>query len=746
MTEKHGWLGLWVAALMLLTACAGRTAAEPSGAAPIMAQAQQSPAEVVSAFLDAWNAKNFDEMYSFVSPQSQEHYPFQVFRARYDVAQSAVNFAEISHTIKNTTLQGLTAAVTYDAVIESPFFGTIDDPGRIMRLVQSPQGWRIAWSSMDIFANLVAQGRIQVDSDFPPRASIYDRNGQPLVEENGTVKILYVVKQDMPSEDNCLDLLRSILRRPRPELAVLFSNYNPDTLFYVDEIDEATYNARRIDLEATCAIYDDANKVGTRQTRRYAGNGVAAHVTGYIARVPADQLDVWENQGYQSSDVVGLAGIESAYEETLAGRAERYLRIVEPGGQILRELAGSQGSPPTPITLTIDSNLQMITAQALSDAFNYATPNWGSVATGAAVVIIDVNTGAIRALASYPSFNPSIFNPDTLQPDPNFIANLNTDTRRPLVNKATQEQYSPGSAFKIVTTAAAAQEGIFGLDELFTCELTWDGRQFGDTLESRSDWRLTDGFQATGDITIAEALTSSCDPFYYQMGALLYRKNANLLVNYSERMGLGSALRIPGLDQAEAPGSLAPPGSPTEAINNAIGQGNVALPPLQMAQMVAAVANGGTLYKTYLVERIGGVDGAELDFQAEPEVVRDIGLDPEVIRVIQDGMCAVTTDENLGTAEYIFKEIPYTLCGKTGTAQTALYPNAWFVAYTPAANPELAIAVVVPNTLEGSQVAAPIVRRILDIYYDAPVEDFLEWWNTEEFTPLDIPTGGTGGG
>lgn len=754
MVRRIIWLW-WI--VLALAACAGDTPSnQPGTSAPVAAQSNQSPADVVQTFLSAWNDKNTAAMYPLLSPQSQEKYPQPVFEARYKVADDAINFNGLTFDIGATTIQGITAAVIYDVHIQSPFFGTIDDAGRTMRLVSTPQGWRIAWSNMDIFSGLVSEGSIHVDSEFPPRANIYDHNGNVLVEQGGTVIVLYVIQKDMPNVDDCLDLLSSVTLRSRAELTRLFANYVPETRFYVGEIDPDTYNARRDELANVCAITSSdsaASKVITRQTRRYVGFGALAHVTGYIARVPADQQEFWKAKGYQPGDLVGLAGIERAYEDTLAGRPERFLRITEPGGAVLTTLAGTKGAPPTPITLTIDRDLQMITAQAVNDAFSYASGNWGGLATGAAAVVLDVNTGAIRAMVSYPTFNPSVFNPDTYQPDPNYIATLSGSQRKPLVNKAIQEQYSPGSTFKIVTDTAALGEGVIGINDSFFCDLHWDGRKYGDSLPSRSDWRLIDGFDAAGNLTPSEALTASCDPFFYEMGARLFEKNPNALVSYAQRMGLGSALHIPGLDQAEAPGNLAPPGSSTEAINNAIGQGNEQFPPLQMALMVSAVANGGTVYKPYLVERIGGSDNTAVTFQAQPEVMGQIGVSQEVLDAIHKGMCAVTTNPDLGTAEFVFGKsshlvAPYTVCGKTGTAQTGLYPNAWFVAYSmrnPTDKPELAIVVVVPNSREGSEIAGPIVRRILDNYYKVKVLPYPKWWFTDPYHPIQIPEGSTGG-
>ncbi len=728
---------------LLLAGCGGAASADLGAAAPILVQSPQSPAEVVEDFLEAWNAQDYPAMYALVSPESQELYAFPVFQTTYQNADGALSLSGVTYTIHDTTLQGMTAAVTYDVAIASSGFETIEDAGRTMRLIQKPDGWRVAWSSMDIFDSLAAGARIENAARRDPRGNIYDRDGNLLVEEGGLVYALYVARQNIPNEDECINLLSHVLVRPRFELVRLFGSYNPDTIFLVGDIDPEIYNAEQDALLSTCSV-----TYLERETRRYFGHGAALHVTGYLGQIPADQLDRWLSLGYQAGGLVGLMAVENVYDPVLGGRPERVLRILEPGGAVLRELAGSEGNPPQSVTLTIDRDLQYAAAQAVTDAYSYAEPNWGSRSAGAAAVVLDVNTGAILALVSYPMFDPGIFNPDTYYLNPgDIIASIYTDERRPFTNRVTQQQYAPGSVFKIFTTAAAAEEGLIAPDEIFYCGLEWErGPEFGDTLPIRPDWRKTDGLEETGDITITQALTASCDPFYYEMGARLFSERGhNVLVDYSQRMGLGAPVGLEPL-LSEAPGNLAPPNSVEEAINNAIGQGNVQIPPIQMAVAVAAVANGGTLYQPYLVQQVGGQDGGEPTFEAAPIVVRDTGLSDETLQIIHDGMCQVTVDTTLGTAWGAFENTNYWACGKTGTAQTArIEPHAWFVAFAPRENPEIAVVVMVENSREGSEVAAPIARRIIDAYLGEPYNNYPPWWQ-DPYEELNIPVGGTGGG
>jgi penicillin-binding protein 2 len=727
---------------MILAACSGGDGGGSSVAVPLL-QAAQKPDEVVSGFLNNWKAKDYPAMYNTLSSQSQGFYTLPVFQKIYDDVARTITLDDLSFKINDTQIQGASAAVTYDVSLVSPIFGTIDDKGRTMRLIQKPGGWGIAWSSMDIFDALAAGARLEVRSKQPPRGNIYDRNGKLLVEQNGTVIALYVAKNQMANVDECLSLLATVLMEQRYELAKTFASNNAETVFYAGDIDPETDTQRGGELDSTCAV-----KRFQRQTRRYVGHGAAVHLTGYIGQMPASQVELYKNRGYNPGDLVGLSGVEAAYEEQLSGKAEKVLRIVDTSGLTLRELGGKQGSPSQSVTLTIDRDLQMATSQALADAFNYAEPNWAApgISTGAMAVVLDVKTGAILALASYPFYDPGIFNPDTPAAAGQLISSLSADVRQPFKNRATQEQYFPGSTFKIITAVAAASEGVM-TEPTFFCDLKWNGKQYGDTLPSRSDWRVLEKDKpAAGEITMAQAITASCNPFFYEMGARLYvNKGPETLFKYARLLGLGVKTGVEPI-MPEVPGKLQTPTSVEQAINNGIGQGELQVTPIQMARMVAAIANGGTIYRPYVVLKVGGDNGTPVTFQGQPTVVSKAGISAQVLDVVHEGMCAVTTDKVLGTAWFDFEKTNYVACGKTGTAQTGRRePNGWFVSYAPKDNPEIAVVVMGEYSREGSEVAGPIARRIIDVYLKQPQAPYPRWWNSGPYVPLDIPVGTTGG-
>lgn len=757
-----------VALVFALTACeavglGGAAAPVSEGSAVIQNPiiAPQDPRDVVSAFLNAWSAEDYDSMFALLSSQSQQLTSQPVFRQFYLDADTQVVIDSVRHRVNSVREQGDSVAVNYDVTIVSPLFGDIEDPGRTMRLVRTPQGWRIAWTTMDIFNGYAAAASLTATSRRPARGSIYDRDGDPIVEQDASVVELYIMRNEIRDETACLDLLATLLRRQRGDLQTFFARFDPGTIFGFGDLDPDVFAFYNQQLSDVCAIRSD-----TRVTRRYVGNGAAAHITGYVGQIGIEEQESYLSRGYTTADLVGKTGIEAQFEEELAGTPTRILQIIEPGGLVVRELGGAEGSPSQSVTLTIDDRLQLAAAQALADAYNYAEPNWANRAhsTGGGIVALDVNTGAVLALASFPTYDPGIFNPDTgvwLVGD--YINSLSNDVRQPFINRVTQQQYPPGSVFKVVTTAAVAAEGVWRAGEVFNCLRVWNGRGFGDTREERFDWRNFEPEEAnfdTGEVTISGALTASCNPFYYQMGAQLFtERGADVLSSYARQMGLGRPTGIDLTPPPEASGQIINPRGVDAAISNAIGQNDTQVSIIQMARLTAGIANGGTLYQPYIVQSVGPEDGAPT-YEGQPTVAGDMGLTDQVLDIVRRGMCDVTdasvygatSGQRLGTAWFVFSDpefypAPFTVCGKTGTAQTGQRePMGWFIAYAPADNPQIAVAAMIEYSREGSETAAPIVRRLLEAYFNVPAQQiapYPEWW-TGEYVPLNIPEGSTG--
>ena len=701
---------------------------------PDVASTSAQPEEVLAAFMADWSAQDFAAMYGRLASRSRALYSQAQFTDQYTSAHSSLRFAGVEHQLHSVDYQGATAVLRYDIAIDSPTFGKIDDTDRVMRMLPE-SGWKIAWSPMDIIAGMSSRARLVPSADFPPRADIYARDGRPLAQQGGTTYSLYGVQDDMPGLENCLATLAAATRMEISALRRIFADYLGETRFHIAEIDQSRFDSYREALAQDCNITRSEgafSKVRSYNSRSYYGQGIAAHAVGYIGPIPADQLERWQARGYASGNTIGRAGIEATYESVLAGNPQRTLRIVETGGAVIRELAGTSGAAPRSVTLTLDRNLQDIMAQAIADAVNYAQPSWGSLTAGGAIVALDVNTGAVLALASYPSFDPQLFNPDTEYRIAAALQRLNSDGRSPLTNKALAEQYTPGSVYKSSRRWLLAAKASGQATKSSTARIS--GRAGAvSALKTPANRAPTGACSSqappppTGPVNMAQALAASCNPFFYEMGALLFERDANLQIEYAELLGLGTPTGLASLG-IEAAGELAPPREGTEAINNAIGQGSVGVTAAQMAQLTMLVANGGAFWQPYIVSHIGRPGAPGYEVVNEPMLAAQLELDADALDIVREGMCMVTTDRDLGTAERVFGDAPYSICGKTGTAETLGNPHSWFVAYAPREEPEIAIAGIMAHSREGSEVVAPMIRRILDDYWGYSQKPYPDWW------------------
>jgi penicillin-binding protein 2 len=282
---------------------------------------------------------------------------------------------------------------------------------------------------------------------------------------------------------------------------------------------------------------------------------------------------------------------------------------------------------------------------------------------------------------------------------------------------------------------------------VFTPESTYDcGYLFTDVPGVRKqDWTyehfLEDGeTQPSGLLSLPQGLIRSCNPWFYHIGQVLYESGRqNDIANMARVFGLGSATGIQGVE--ELPGKVPDPTSIEDALDLATGQSQLQVTPLQVASFIAAVGNGGKLYTPQVIERIAP-PGGEPSQVFEPQVRGVLPLKLETLKVIQDAMLGVTASRAPeGTAEYVFRGLRYPVYGKTGTAQTGVEPHAWFAAYTDAndaSRPDIAVAVIAENGGEGSEWAAPIARRIIELYFQGrpgklyPWEESYGVWATPE--------------
>jgi penicillin-binding protein 2 len=414
--------------------------------------------------------------------------------------------------------------------------------------------------------------------------------------------------------------------------------------------------------------------------RSYPNGSLAAHLIGYTSNITEEEYDKLQEKGYRLRDRIGRAGLENIYESHLRGEWGGQQLEVNAAGRVQRVLGDKPARPGRDLRLTIDLNLQRAAERALDH-----------VGKGA-IVALDPQTGEILAMASRPSFDPNIFSdgPSTAQWN-----DLNRP-EAPMLNRALQA-YPPASTFKIVSTIAGLESGRFTPTSTLptVSSFCYDGQCYGD-------------HGAFGAIGFQKALAVSSNSFYYLMGL---RVGPEQLFLAARRLGYGrrSGVELPDEESAGLLGDpawkrkvLGEPWTSVDTITSSIGQGAVTVTPIQMARLYAAVANGGWLVTPHVVQR--------------PLKRTWIGLKPETLRVLREGLRMVVTE---GTARILNDTSLPPVAGKTGTGEDPPRPDhAWFGGYAPAGRPNLVIVAFGENSGGyGGTVAAPMVKTMMEAWF-----------------------------
>jgi penicillin-binding protein 2 len=501
--------------------------------------------------------------------------------------------------------------------------------------------------------------------------------------------------------------------------------------------------------------------------RDYPNGTTAAHVLGYLGEISEAQLAAPEHEGRIAGELAGQSGLEQAWEQWLAGVPGQRVVEVTAQGRLAAEVEGREPVQGNDLHTTLDLELQRATEEALEAGLELArhVPYDGrqpSAPAGAAVVL-DPRGGAILAMASSPAFEPARFVGGV---DADHWDELHDpDNHVPLFNRAIAATYPPGSTFKLHLATSALEQGQVGPTSRRECPPAYHvGRDY-------HNWND----QHEGRLDVAEALMRSCNTWFYPLAHEQWIADERRVASGDEpvepvqemsaRMGLGRPLAVdlPGEDPGAVPGrtwmrdewdrnhhswcaraydedassqtrrhyrELCEEGFQFrvhEAINLAIGQGKVVASPLQLAASYATIANGGTLWRPHLGQRVTAPDG-EVLHEVEPEPLAELGLDNDQLAALQRGLELVVAGR--GTARGAFAGFPLdevSVAGKTGTATVPgdRVPTSWFVGYAPADDPRYVVAVAVEDAGGGSRVAAPITRRILEVAHGFEVTPFL---------------------
>ena len=457
--------------------------------------------------------------------------------------------------------------------------------------------------------------------------------------------------------------------------------------------------------------------------RVYPLKTTASHILGRIGRIESSELEGNEDI-YNQNDIIGKSGIEYVFEKYLKGTDGVKQIDMNVDGTITDEYVSKEAVSGSDVILTIDSKLQAVTEQALADNINkianHGFSQENNPADAGAAVVLNVKTGEVIAMASYPDYDPSSFVNGIDTNTWNYY--INGDTK-PLENKAISAMYSPGSTYKMVTALAGLETG--------TITPKTKINDTGVFRKYNSSWKCWNRY-GHGYLNVSQAIEHSCNYFFYDLGDRLGIDN---LAKYSYYLGLGhkTGIELKGeIDGVLASNEIAKQENrvwnPGETISAAIGQSYNTFTPLQMAKYVAMIANRGKNLDVTIVKSIINPDGSEVsrdEYESyvneklglQQENVEEMSFKEENIEAILEGMRGVTSESG-GTAYSTFRNFNIEVGGKTGSAQTGVQgkTNAWFVGFAPFDDPEIAIVVFVRNGGHGSY-TAEVARDIIAQYF-----------------------------
>ncbi len=490
-----------------------------------------------------------------------------------------------------------------------------------------------------------------------------------------------------------------------------FSNYNtPITV--VEEVDIRTVahlSELKSDLPGVTIQVSDSREYHTT---------AAAHLLGRVAIIGPEEYEERKEEGYGLNDTIGKDGMEQALESYLRGTdGVRAVEVDRQTGQVMAEYMVEDTQPGKNCYLTIDLPLQERVEQALADTLagikekgENSKDGDGADVEGGAAVVIDVDTGEILAMASWPTYSLENFSAQ-------FSAN-NSDPLRPFFNRAIMATYSPGSTFKMCTSLAALEEGIIKPDTKIYDEGVY--KRYADVGYSPRCWIYRQYGRNHGNINVSQALKYSCNYFFYEMG---YQLQPQRLNSYATQLGLGQKT---GVELAgEKAGNLAGPESRqanggekwygADTLMAAIGQSDHLFTPIQLANYVATLVNGGTRYQPHLLKTVMDYTNTEVYEEVQPTVLNTIEISSSSLNAIKEGMKGVVTED--GTASSYFAGFPIQVGGKTGSAQMVGHSaTGVFVSFAPYDQPEIAVCVVGEYASSGGSLA-PVAIAAYDQYF-----------------------------
>lgn len=554
--------------------------------------------------------------------------------------------------------------------------------------------WSVQVVQGSHYRQLAESNRLRQLPVRAPRGLIYDRNGVLLVENIPSYDLLIDRSRALDLEAS-VRFAAAILERPEDELRAAVEAAREAPAFEAARVaqDLSLGQVGRFEVKR---LEHPEFEIDVRHLRLYRHGPITAHLLGYLGEVSPEEIKAGAGL-YEPRDQIGKKGIERTYDLHLRGRDGERVVVVDSLGRVLEEYQRDLAEAGSPLTLSLDLELQQAAARLMEDKVG-------------AVVALDPRNGEVRAIYSSPTYNPNVFSSGVSSTE--WKAILDTPYH-PLQNRVTQNTYSPGSVFKVVIAAAALAEQVVDERSSFSCG--------GATVIYGHRFRCWKR-QGHGRVDLRAAIKGSCDIYFYNVGKLL---GIDRIARYSRLFGLGSPT---GIEVEGEKSGLVPdpawslkkrkhPWYPGETISVSIGQGPLLVTPVQIAAMMAAVANGGR----HVVPHLKAGE--------EPEEAGNLDLPASILEPVRDGLWAVVNAPGGTAGASRIPEIE--MAGKTGTVQVVaqstwmdnrtlpfeLRDHAWFASFAPTQDPELVVVVFVEHGGGGSRVAAPIAKALYETYF-----------------------------
>lgn len=579
--------------------------------------------------------------------------------------------------------------------------------------------WSMQVLSGASFAAQAEDNRIRQVSIDASRGRVLDAKGRPLVTNRPVMAVtLAPAIASRENSEALLARLSTVIDVPVADIKKKLDSFKQERL---------KPRVIRVDVPMSTVSYlvEHAPEfpdvaVEAAAVREYPLGSLAAHVLGYTGEISETQLKNEKLPDFRLGDIVGKTGVEAQYNNVLQGE-KGYRRLeVDSRGRVRRVVAEGEPRAGKDVVLTIDADIQKVAEKALAEALVEAHSQGYTKARAGAAVVLDVKTGAVVAMASAPSYDPTLFLGGIS--DAEWQQLTAKESEYPLNNRAIMGAYPPASTFKAVTGMAALQDGVARAGSSYKCSGFW----LGMGRPGKWCWKHT----GHGTISFVGGIENSCDTVFYEIGKKFFEMKGEPLQAFARSVGLGAdtgidlpsevAGRVPDKAWKRAYNKFYPEAAAWlggDTVNMSIGQGDLLVTPLQLASVYAAFGNGGKVMKPHVLKSVLGADG-QPTLEVQPVVSHDAKISAANLATMRSALVDVT---ERGTAASIFRGFNVVVAGKTGTAQVAKKDDfAWFACYAPANAPRYAVAVIIEQGGHGGSVAGPAARQILAKLFNQP--------------------------